>query len=867
MVDGFEEKSTISRLNNNPVVSIAIVKKGGENLLDATDKTYEIIERCKSTNAIPANLVTVVTDDQSTNVRDQISNLENSIYMGMIFVILILYLFLGLRNALFAGLAIPMSMFISFMILDAMGYTINTMILFALILALGMLVDNAIVVVENVYRLHQMGYTKLEATKRGVSEIASPIISSTATTLAAFIPLLMWDGMIGEFMKYLPITLIVVLSSSLFVALVLNPVFTASFLKIQNIEEKMKTKTLYILAISFALISVPFYSAAIYWLGNLLLLVPVLILLNIFILHPAAKWFQLSFLVWLESVYVNTLRFTLKKWISVTVVIGSFVLMFITWGYYGSTNPTVFFFPEVAPNSIYVTAELPIGTDIDKTDETTKQVEAIVNKTIAPYQSIIKSVATTVGAGKGNEFGSDYSRNKSMVVITFEDFKYRKDTISGDFYNTSHIMSEISEAVKVVVGAKIYVEKDDSGPPVGNPVNIEVSGDDYEMLISTVEEIRNIINADKVPGIEELKLDIDLGKPEMRVEINRENVRRYGLSTTDVAYQLRSSIYGQKVDKFKDGEDEYDIMLRLDEKYRNDVPLLMNQRLKAKGIDATVPISALASYNYTTTFDKINRKNNQRVVTLYSNVLEGYNANNVNGRIKEVLADYVAPAGYKWAMTGEQEEQDKTSMFLIKALFIALSLIFIIMVTQFNSALKPLIIMITVLFSTIGVFLGLGLFKMDFVILMSGIGIISLAGIVVNNGIVLIDYIELLRIEKRKELGLTEKQDLPNSMEINIIAEAGRTRLRPVLLTAITTILGLFPLATGMNFNFYTLFSSFDADIYFGGSNAAFWGPMSWAVIFGLSVSTFLTLIVAPVMFNLFSRILARIHRAIKPAV
>lgn len=860
IVDGFEEQSTISRLDNNPVVSLAVIKKSGENLLDATDKAFEIIEESKENNAIPANLTTVITDDQSTFVRDQISNLENSIFMGMILVILILYLFLGLRNALFAGLAIPLSMFISFVILEAAGYTINSMILFGLILALGMLVDNAIVVVENVYRLHEQGYSKMMATKKGVSEIATPIISSTATTLAAFTPLLLWEGIVGEFMKYLPITLIVVLSSSLFVALVLNPVFTATFVRIQNIEEKLKTKKLFIIALAFAIIAGGLYATKAFAFANLCMLVPVLTLLNIYALRPMARWFQLTFLVKIENLYEKSLRFSLRRWNSVTIVLGACLLMIFTWMYYGSTNPTIFFFPDVEPNSIYVTAELPVGTDIDRTDKTTIEIEKIVNKTMVPYQGIIKSIATTVGAGKGNEFGNDYSRNKSMVVISFKDYQYRRDTINGGMHNTSKIMSELTEAVKAVVGAKIYVEKDDSGPPVGNPINIEVSGDDYETLITLSEDIKKTIDDDKILGIEELKLDIDLGKPEMRVHINRDKVRRYGLTTNDVAFQLRSSIYGLKVDKFKDGEDEYDIMLRLDEKYRNNVSSLMNQRVAVNGSGNSIPISALADYDYSTSYDKINRKDNQRVVTIYSNVVEGYNANSVNQRISEILDQYETPTGYEWKMTGEQEEQDKTAIFLMKALFIALSLIMIIMVTQFNSAIKPLIIMITVLFSTIGVFMGLGFFKMDFVILMSGIGIISLAGIVVNNGIVLIDFIELLRIDKRKELGLAEKSELDKQTEVDIIAKAGKTRLRPVLLTAITTILGLLPLATGMNFNFYTLFSEFDPNIYTGGTNAAFWGPMSWAVIFGLSVSTFLTLIVAPVMFNLFNRVLCHLH-------
>lgn len=857
--DGYEELSSISRLNKKPVVSLSLSKKTGENLLAATDQIYKIIGELKESGFLPAGLTVTVTNDTSEDIRGMISDLENSIIMGMILVILVLYLFMGLRNALFSGLAIPMSMFISFIVLSQMGYTINQMVLFSLILALGMLVDNAIVVVENVYRLHQEGYSPLEATRKGVSEIAGPIISSTATTVAAFFPLLMWGGIMGEFMKYLPITLIIVLTSSLFVALILNPVFTSTFVKIDDINAKLKYKRVITIASIFIAISIPFYIAGTYLFANILACIALIMLINLFALRPFARWFQLKMLVTLENIYENSLRFALKSYRPLLFFFGTFILMIGSITFWYINNPVMVFFPDNEPKSIYVTMELPLGTDIHKTDEISEGVEKIVDKTLEPYQDIIRSVATNVGSGKGGMFESSRAANKSLTTISFVEFKDRKG------HSTSDIMKLISKNLKGFVGAKIFVEKDESGPPVGHPINLEISGDDFERLLTISNNIKQVLDADKIPGIEELKLDLDQGKPEMLINIDRDKVRRFGLSTSQVASALRNSLYGLEVSKFKDGEDEYDIMLRLSDKYRYDVPALMNQKISmmspVNNKFIQIPISSVASYKYGSTYERINRIENKRVVTIYSNVVEGFNANAINTRIREVMADYNMPKTYGFKLTGEQEEQDETSAFLAEALMIALALITLILVTQFNSAVKPLIIMITVLFSTIGVFLGLGIFNMPFVVLMTGIGIISLAGIVVNNGIVLVDYIDLLRKEKKANTDLEGRKYLTPQQEIDCIAQAGKTRLRPVLLTAITTVLGLLPLAIGMNFNFLTLFSEFDPQLSFGSDSTAFWGPMSWTVIFGLTVSTFLTLIIAPVMFRISTQVEHRLYR------
>ncbi len=843
VVDGYKERSTISRLDEKPVVTLSITKKSGENILAATDKIRNLINEQQESGFLPKNLDVRITDDNSFYIRNQINNLENSIILGMLLVVFVLFLFLGFRNALFSGLSIPMSMFLSFVILQQMGISLNNMVLFSLILALGMLVDNSIVVVENVYRLHSQGYSRLTATKRGVSEIAFPIISSTLTTLAAFFPLIFWKGIMGEFMKILPETLIIVLASSLFVALVLTPPFISSFMKIDDIDKKANRRRVLKNVGIIVAISMPFYLLQIFWLANVLVTVAIIMLLNLLALRQMARWFQNKFLVWVEGMYQKQLRQALSGKMPLVYFFGTILLLVLSLVFYGLSQPKVVFFPDTDPQTVYVTTELPLGTAIDKTDEVSRRVETIVKNTLDPYMDIVKSVTTNVGTGKGGLFENSSSPNKSLTSISFEEYKLRHGI------KTSDIMKELAENLDGFVGAKIYVEKEEEGPPVGAPINIEISGDQFDQLLKITDDVINKIDADKIPGIEGLNMDIDVNQPEMLVKIDREKARLYQLSTSEIALALRNSLYGYDAGNYKEGEDEYEIYVRLDEKYRNDVSTLMNQRLLVEG--HKVPIAAVASFEYSTTYDKINRINNRRVVTVSSNVIEGYNANEINARIRQVLADYDVPRGYDISFTGEQQEQEESSSFLMFALLVALALITLILVTQFNSFIRPLIIMTTVLFSTIGVFLGLAIFHMEFVIIMTGIGIISLAGIVVNNGIVLVDYIDLLRQRKREELGLSEKAFLRTEDEIACLVQAGRTRLRPVLLTAITTVLGLVPLAVGLNFDFFALFTSFNPDFSVGGETVAFWGPMSWTVIFGLTFATFLTLIISPVMYML----------------
>ncbi|MEN8118544.1 MAG: efflux RND transporter permease subunit, partial [Bacteroidota bacterium] len=846
VVDGYKERATIARLNNKPVVTLSVTKKSGENILAASENVLNSIEQLKEEGHIPKNLEVTITDELTVFIKDTISNLENSIVLGMILVTFVLFLFLGFRNALFAGLAIPLSMFLSFVILQQSGITLNSMVLYALILALGMLVDNAIVVVENVYRLYSSGYPLLDATKKGVSEIAFPIISSTLTTLAAFFPLLAWEGIIGEFMSILPKTLIVVLASSLFVALILNPAFIASFMKIDDINIKTSWKKSLKRAGILIIFAIPFYLLKIYLLGNILTTIALLMVLNLVLLRPVARWFQTKFLVWLERMYTRQLRHALGGPWPYIYFGGTVILLIFSMGFYFGGQPKMVFFPETEPTTVFVTMELPLGTSIERTDEISRKVEDIIKETIDPAKHIVKSVTTNVGVGKGGMFENQASPNKSLTSISFVEYKLREGI------NTSLIMQEIANNLDGFVGAKIYVDKEDQGPPTGAPVNIDISGAEFDQLIKITDDFLRIIEEDNVPGIDELKLNINVNQPEMLIQVNREQARLYELSTQQIAMAFRNALYGYEASKFKDGEDEYDIFIRLEEKYRNDVSTLMNQKLTVNG--SKIPIASVAGFEYATTYDQISRIDNKRVITISSGIVEGFNANIINERIGQLLADYDMPNGYSYEFTGEQQEQAESMEFLALALFIAVALIMIIMVTQFNSFIRPAIIIATVIFSTIGVFLGLGIFKMEFVVIMTGIGIISLAGIVVNNGIVLIDYIDLTRKRKREELGYSEGAFLPTKVQIDALVEAGRTRLRPVILTAITTVLGLLPLAIGLNFNFLTLYTRFNPQISVGGESVAFWGPMSWTVIFGLTFATFLTLLVSPVMYMLTIR-------------
>ena len=853
---GFQERDSYANLNSKPVVSLQVVKKSGENLLSTIDQVFEILNMAQKTNMIPENLVITITNDQSDMIKMQLSNLENSIIMGIIFVVFVLFLFLGTRNSLFVGLAIPMSMVLSFLIMGVMDYKINMIVLFSLILALGMLVDNAIVVTENIYRYISKGYDVKEAARQATGEVAVPIISSTATTLAAFFPLLFWKSIMGEFMSYMPITLIIVLTSSLFVALVIIPVIFTQFYKKGSNMTLPKTKKTLMVVVGMLVVAALSYSSQIYWVATLLVIFAFVGLMNLLFMSKLALWFQNVALVWMEDMYLKFIQFALNK-ATPYILIGLTVLsMFITMGFYFGSNPKVEFFPSSDPKLINVIADLPISTDIEVTDSVMGLLESRVFELLNDDMEIVESVLTITGKGAVSQNegwgGRGGSPNRGLITINFTDFDKRGGKSTND------VLDYLADnMVGLYPGITLSVEPQEEGPPTGKPINMEVSGKNFNELLDLTDDIRAAINLSSIKGIEELQIDLDREKPELLINIDREKARRYGLSTAQVGDAIRTALFGKEISDFKSGEDEYKIVMKLDDSFRYNISNLINQRITfrsaSSGKIVQVPISAVADFEYSSTYGAITRIDRNRVVTIYSNVLQGYNANEINADLKHLMENFDMPVGYGYSFTGEQEEQAESMAFLATAMLIAVSLITIILVSQFNSFVKPAIIMFTVVLSTIGVFGGLATFNMDFVVIMTGIGIVSLAGVVVNNGIVLIDYIGLLKQRKKVEMGLTEEEELPMDIAKQCIVDAGKTRLRPVLLTAITTILGLMPLAVGLNIDIVGFLNTLDANIYFGGDNATFWGPMSWTVIFGLSFATFLTLVIVPSMYHVLT--------------
>lgn len=856
---GYKERSSIARSDSNPVVSLDVIKRKGANLLSASDKINEKVAYAKK-HVFPTKLKVSLFNDQSVNTRTEVSNLENSIISGVILVVLVLLFFMGIRNALFVGMAIPLSMLMGIMVLNLTGNTLNIVVLFSLILALGMLVDNGIVVIENIFRFMQGGEKRLLASKHGTGEVAIPIISSTATTLAAFLPLAFWPGLMGSFMKYLPITLIIVLTSSLLVALVINPVFTSRYMIIETkatneLDRGRKIRNTSILSGAAFLIALLAHLGGVIWLRNSMLIIAVFSLINFWFLRPASFYFQENAMPWLEMKYYQFVRWGLggkRPW---TIFGGTFVLLLAAIIALGIKSPKVEFFPVADPLYINAFVELPLGRDIEETDKIMVDLESRIEKTLEPYMSIVDAVLSQIGENTSDPNSPPepgVTPHKARLTVSFVPAADRNGI------STFEVMEKVREAVKGYAGVDIVVDKNSDGPPAGKPINIEIQGEDIDKLAVLSQDLIHFIEEKKISGIEKLQADVDVGKPELIVHINREAARRFELSTAQISSGIRTAIFGKEVSKFKDGEDEHPIMVRLNERYRNNIDAILNQKVTFRnptnGKIVQVPISAVADIEYASTYSSIKRKDLDQVITVYSNVLKGYNANEIVAQLKEVLPEYNWPPGFSYEFTGEQEQQAKDLAFLNTAFMVAIFLIFIIIVAQFNSLVSPFIIMLTVLFSTIGVFLGYVFTGADIVIIMTGVGIISLAGVVVNNAIVLLDYTTLLMHRRRDELNKESEYDLPLPEVQEAIIQAGARRLRPVLLTAITTVLGLVPLAIGFNFNFFTLISESDPHIFIGGDNVAFWGPLAWTVIYGLTFSTFLTLVVVPVMYWLSFR-------------
>ncbi len=859
----FKEKETTSfaRSFGKKAVLLDVVKRGGKNLILASQDIRKITEQSEAIG-LPADLEITVSNDQSDITLNQVSELVNSIIFGILLVVTVLMFFLGFRNALFVGFAIPMSMFMSFMFLSALGYTMNTMVLFGLVMGLGMLVDNGIVVVENVYRLMEKeGMSRIAAAKAGIGEIAFPIIVSTATTIAAFVPLGAWPGLMGEFMIYFPITLSVVLGSSLVVAIFFNSMLVSRFMEIK--EREIATKSLWRLTFIMGGLGILllFGSPSVRVFGNLMILTPLLFWMYKLFIKNWAQTFQNTFLVRLENGYRKFLSFALSGYKPGLFLGGTFFLLFTSFALMGIFPPSVEFFPENQPKQILVFIEYPEGTAIKKTNTTTRRIESEIFDVIArpeynngTFNLLVESGVAQVGEGAGNPFIDSGNTNelphKGKITLTMREFKLR-----GGVSSEALRMDIQKQLDGKFPGVAISVEKDANGPPAGYPITIEITGTNYLGLILTAEKMKEHLNRVNVEGVEELKIDVNKNKPGVQLTIDRQKAGELGVSTSQVGQLLRTSLFGAKAGIFKKGGDDYDINVRFNKANRYDDNALFNQNIifrdPANGQIKEIPVTALIERENSTSFNAIKHRQLNRVVTLYSPVLAGYNANAVVDQVKSVLASYELPQGVQFKFSGEIEEQEKNMSFLSNALLAALGLILLLLVFQFNSISKPLIILLSIFLSFTGVFLGLMAFQMPFVILMTMMGIIALAGIVVNNGVVLLDYTQLLIDRKSAELNIAPGMLLGKNEATLAIIEGGTARLRPVLLTAITTVLGLIPLAIGLNIDFFYLFSEWDPKIYVGGDNVIFWGPLAWTVIFGLTFATFLTLVIVPATFSI----------------
>jgi multidrug efflux pump len=826
---GFKERESYARLNGNSVVTLSVSKRTGENIIETSDAVRAVLAEMEAD--FPPNTHVSITSDSAKYVRSMVSNLENNIISGLILVVSVLLFVLGVRNASFVGVAIPLSMFLSFSVMQILGFTMNMVVLFSLILALGMLVDNAIVVVENIYRFREEGFDRKTASKLATAEVAMPVIAATATTLAAFAPMAFWPGITGEFMSYLPKTLMITLSASLLVGLVINPTLCSLFMRMEGEPRPHLTREFKIGAwVAAGLVAVALARGRPLTTFLLAATVVGLILLNRFVLDPAGHWVRERALPATLHFYEGRLRWALRHRV---LVMGQMAVVFVgVLALFAAFNPGIEFFPEdIAPDDIWVQVETPVGTRAEITDEIARRLETELGRIDGrvDYESVVSTTGSKI-ADLGSQTGSQYA----TVAVSFRDFELRE----RDTNETLEVMR--SAIGRDIAGATITVDKPNMGPPTGRPINIEIIGEDFETLKELGDEMVALLsNSDVAPKLEGLESDLDDARPELRVEVDREKAALFGVTTLDIGSTVRSAINGTEASEFRDGEDEYDIVVRLAERYRSDLSSLSELTVESD-LGDPVPLTAIATWRVEEGFSGINRKDMDRVVTVSSNVRAGNNANAVLAEVQASLEAFRAqlPAGYRLSYTGQQQEQQESQEFLVSAFLWALFLITFILISQFDSILKPGLILSTVMLSTIGVLIGLLIFRMPFGVIMSGVGVISLAGIVVNNAIVLIDYIHVLRDRD----GLSQHESL---------VMGGVTRFRPVTLTAVTTVMGLIPLAIGLNIDFNRFYRTLNPNIFWGGAQAAWWGPMAIAVIAGLTFATFLTLILLPVMHSL----------------
>lgn len=852
VIDSHKEQESFARLDGANVITLNVIKRSGENLILASDQIEAIVKNFEET-ILPPGMDVTITADQSDNTRTTLHDLINTIIIGFVLVTVILMFFMGATNAIFVGLSVPLSSFIAFLAFPSLDFTFNLMTLFSFLLALGIVVDDAIVVIENTHRVFDNGKVPIKkAAKIAAGEVFLPVLTGTLVVLAPFVPLMFWPGVIGKFMYFLPVTLIVALLASLFVAYIINPVFAVDFMKPhEHVDEKASkfTRGFKITSIVFGSLALISYITGAFGLGNFALTLFGVYALHHFYLEGVIKTFQEKTWPGVQEGYKKMLNWCLEGWRPLGVILGVVALFIFSIIFTAIRQPPVVFFPQGDPNFIFAYVTLPIGTDQHVTDSVTSIVEKRVTDVVGKDNPVVESIISNVALGAAEDpfAGAQAQPHLGKVTVAFVEFSKR------DGQNTRVYMDKIREAVRGIKGAEISVNQEQGGPPTGKPINIEVAGDDFAVLASTADRVKKYLDSLQIPGVEELKSDFQSDKPEIVITIDREKANREGISTETIGNSLRTAIYGWEVSRFRDDNDDYPIQLRIKEEQRNDINTLLSmpvifRDMNMGGQVREVPLSAVAKIEYSNSYAGIRRKDQKRVITISSNVLSGYNANEIVPQINESLASFPKADEVTIAMTGEQEEQAETGAFLGFAFLIAFGLMFMILVMQFNSVGRPLIILSEILFSIIGVLIGFSLFKMEISIVMTGMGVMALAGIVVRNGILLVEFTDLL---------------ISQGMELKeAIAEASKTRMTPVLLTAMAATLGLIPLAVGLNIDFVTLFTEFNPHIFFGGDNVAFWGPLSWTMIFGIIFGTFITLFLVPVMYLVRSRIKKRIFGA-----
>jgi multidrug efflux pump subunit AcrB len=839
VTDGFKDQESFARLDGQPVITLSVIKKAGKNLVDAAEHINKIVDDVKESR-FPEPLTVTVAQDQSLQTLNTLNELTNTIIIGFILVTLVLMFFMGVRDALFVGLAVPLSSLIAFIVVPAFGFTLNLVVLFTFILAMGIVVDNAIVVIENTYRLYiEDGLPIITAAKKAAGEVIIPVFSGTLTTVAPFLPLLVWPDTTGEFMKFLPITMIITLFASLFVAYVISPVFAVSFMRRDDAEE-VNYRTMLFYSIGMVALIVLLHLMGSTLMGNFMIFVLAFVWLNAVILRRVIRYFQNRLIPRMKTAYRNTLRFAMNRPGLVLALSGLFIFLVI--GAAGARQPKVIFFPESDPNFIYVFNEMPLGTKVEVTDSVTKILEKRVEEVLAPHREIVRSTIANVAinAGDPNSFGQGSAEpHKSRVTVEFVSVRDRGGL------NTQEIMEEIREKVKGLPGTKVTVSKENNGPPAGAPIELQITSEDLDFLMELNTDMLAYLESKNVAGVEKLKSDAEAERQEMIINIDRAKAAELGLSTGQIGTAVRTAVFGKDVSKFRPpkSEDEYDIVIRLQDEYRNDPNALLNMNItfmdQATGGFRSIPVSAVADLSYFSSIGGINRKDLEKSVTFSTNVPFPYNAAEVAKELMYWVDQYKQEKNLGNEVTitlgGQVVEQEKQGAFLSAAFGAAVLFIFLILATQFNSIINVIIILSQILLSTIGAFAGIVMMGMDFSVIMNGVGIIALAGIVVNNGIILLDFIQQL-----------EKEGKPLK---EAVIEGSTIRFTPVLLTASSTVLGLVPLAVSLNINFNTLFTELDPQIFFGGDSAAFWGPLSWTIIWGLTFATFVTLVFVPTLY------------------